>query len=209
MKLMDNVIIEIRRFLVVLILIIGQFCNAQAPLPSATYIQSCFNKRECFSISNSGFIFFNQNNSELIVQIDFNKFKIGNDSLDEWLLDLAESHLIFKGHLNSNNLLALTHHISKPIIINGILNLNGVSKPYTIELNIFEISKDGFLFLNNSQDYFDRVNVNFHLGFYPKEFNIHKKHHHYKKSISISIYRGYINELKPEYEFLIKETKTK
>jgi len=42
------------------------------------------------------------------------------------------------------------------------------------------------------------------LAFYPKDFNIHKKHHHYKKSITIAIYRGYINELKPGMENLIK-----
>ena len=85
-----------------------------------------------------------------------------------------------------------------------MIKFNGISKPYSIELTIFEIPKDALLFKENSQDYFDRVNANLQLAFYPKDFNIHKKHHHYKKSITIAIYRGYINELKPGMENLIK-----
>lgn len=180
------------------------FSFSQNIIPSTTYARSCYNKHECYSISNSGLVFFNKENNELIVQIDFNKFKIGNDTLDEWLIDLSESNFVFKGNLNTNDLLELSHHNSKPINVNGMIKFNGISKPYSIELTIFEITKDALLFKENSQDYFDRVNVNMQLAFYPKDFNIHKKHHHYKKSITIVIYRGYINELKPGMETLIK-----
>lgn len=175
---------------------------SQNLIPSTTYLQLCYNKKACFSIANSSLIFFNNQNNELILQVDFDKFKTGNDTLDEWLNDLEHRHLVFKGHLNTNNLLLLSHHNSKPIMVNGIVTFNGISKPHTIELNIFEISNAGILFNNNSQDYFDRVNINTQLAFFTKDFNINK---HYKKTITIALYRGYINELKPEMESLIKD----
>ena len=179
--------------------------RSQNLIPSTTYIQSCYNNHICYSINNSALVFFNTKNSEIIVQLDFNKFKIGNDTLDEWLTDLSGSHLVFKGQLISNNLLELSHHNSKSISVNGLISFNSISKPYTMELNIFEIPKDALLYKENSQDYFDRINLNMQLAFNPKDFNIDKKHQHYKKSVTIALYRGYINELKQGMEFLIKD----
>ena len=74
-----------------------------------------------------------------------------------------------------------------------------------MELNIFEIPKDAMLYKENSQDYFDRINLNVQLAFSPKDFDIDKKNQHYKKTVAIALYRGYINELKPGMEFLIKD----
>jgi hypothetical protein len=124
--------------------------------------------------------------------------------LDAWLHELEQTHLIFKGYLHTNDLLVLSHHNSKSMMVNGEVTFNGVTKPYTIEFNLFEIANPGVLYVNNGQDYFDRVNVNMHLAFYPKDFNIDKKHHHYKSSVSIAIYRGYLNEFKPGMEYLTK-----
>lgn len=180
------------------------FSNSQNTVPSTAYIQSCYDKQNCYSISNSALVFFNNENSELIVKLDFNKFKLGNDTLDEWLKDLSCSNLIFKGQLKSNNLLELSHHNSKSILVNGLIAFNGISKPYAVELNIFEIPKDALLYKENSQDYFDRINLNMQLAFSPKDFNIDKKNQHYKKTVTIAVSRGYINELKPGMEFLIK-----
>jgi len=194
------------KYLLIQLIFAFSISKSQNIIPSTAYIQSCYNKHECFSISNSALVFFNPSNNELVAQFDFNKFKIGNDTLDEWLKDLTETNLVFKGNLNTNDLLSLSHHNSKSIIVNGIINFNGVSKPYSLELNIFEVPKDAsLLFKENSQDYFDRVNANIQIAFYPKYFNIDKKHQHYKKSISIAVYRGYINELKQGQEFLIKD----
>ena len=51
-------------------------------------------------ISNSGLIFLNGTTGEFLVQVDFNKFKIGNDTLDDWLNNLSKTYLIFKGQLD-------------------------------------------------------------------------------------------------------------
>lgn len=180
---------------------LNYFC--QDIISSKTYVNTCYNKHQCFSLSNGSFIYYNTANSELIIIVDFNMFKLGNDSLDEWLGDLDDTKLIFKGALPTSNLLELTHHNSKTILVNGIITFNNISINHTIEFTLFELANNGLLFKDNMQDYFDRLNINLQFAFYPKEFKINKKAHHLKKSITIAIYRGYINELKQGMEHLI------
>ncbi len=188
------------RHLIFILLITNLFVKAQNIQSSKTYVNTCFNEQQCFSLNNSSFIFYNSANHEITLSIDFNKFKIGNDTLDEWLDDLDDTKLIFRGNINTDNLLSLTHHNSKPIIVNGLISFNGISHAHAIEMTLFEISKDGILFMNNQEDYFDRINVNLQFGFSPKEFKINKKKHHLKKKITIAIYRGVINSFKPGME---------
>ena len=170
---------------------------------SKTYIQTCYHDQQCFSLNSSSFIFYNADNHELIIVIDFAKFKLGNDTLDEWLEDLDDTKLVFKGQLNTENLLILSHHNSKAIVVNGLMTFNGVSHAHSIELTLFEIPRDGILFKDNQNDYFDRINANLQFGFYPKEFKLNKKAHHLKKKITLAIYRGYVNPYKPGMEHWI------
>ena len=185
-------------FLIFMISSLNTF--AQEVQSSKTYIQTCYNDQQCFSLNSNSFIFYNTENHELIITIDFAKFKVGVDTLDEWLDDLDDTKLIFKGQLNTDNLLSLTHHNSKAILVNGLISFNGISHAHTIELTLFEITREGMLYQNNQNDYFDRINANLQFGFYPKEFKINKKSRHLKKKITIAIYRGYINPFKPGME---------
>ncbi len=177
---------------------------AQDLQSSKTYIQTCYHDQQCFSLNSSSFIFYNPDNHELIITVDFAKFKLGNDTLDEWLDDLDDTKLIFRGHLNTDNLLSLTHHNSKAIILNGLMSFNGVSHAHSVELTLFEIPREGILFNDNQNNYFDRINANLQFGFYPKEFKINKKPHHLKKKITLAIYRGYVNPLKSGMEHWLK-----
>ncbi len=192
-----------KHFIIILLLISFQIKAQQNVQTSKTYINTCYNEQQCFSLNSSSFIFFNPDNHELTIVVDFVKFKIGNDTLDEWLDDLDDTKLIFKGYLNTDNLLSLTHHNSKAIIVNGLMSFNGVSNAHSVELTLFEISRDGILFIDNQNDYFDRINANFQFGFYPKEFKLNKKPHHLKKKITLAIYRGYVNPFKPGMEHWI------
>ncbi len=185
----------------VLISYLGRSQNVQS---SNTYIQTCYHSQNCFSLNSSSFIFYDPENHELMITVDFSKFKVGVDTLDAWLDDLDDTKLIFRGILNTNDLLELTHHNSNVTLVNGMINFNGVSHPHSIELTLFEISKEGMLYKNNQQDYYDRINANLQLGFYPKEFNVHKKAHQLRKKITIAIYKGHINMFKPEMEHWIK-----
>lgn len=93
---------------------------------SKTYIQTCYHDQQCFSLNSSSFIFYSPDSHELIITVDFAKFKIGNDTLDEWLDDLDDTKLVFMGELNTDNLLSLTHYNSKAILINGSVSFNGI-----------------------------------------------------------------------------------
>jgi hypothetical protein len=179
------------------------FTFAQTVNSSKAFIKSCYHGQQCFALSEAAYIFYNEGNHELIVTLDFAKFKIGQDTLDNWLDDLDDTKLIFKGTLQSENLLVLTHHNSKAIVVNGIMTFNNISHAHSIELTIFEIKQDGLLYVNNSQDYYDRINANLQFAFSPKEFKIDKKPLHLKKTISVAIYRGLINQFKPGMENLI------
>jgi hypothetical protein len=179
------------------------FTFAQNVNASKAFINSCFQGQQCFALSEAAYIFYNEGNHELILTIDFAKFKIGKDTLDKWLDDLDDTKLIFKGTLQSENLLVLTHHNSKAIIVNGMMTFNNISHAHSIELTMFEIKQDGLLYLNNSQDYYDRINANLQFAFSPKEFKVDKKPLHLKKTISVAIYRGLINQFKPGMENLI------
>jgi len=166
---------------------------SQQVLSSKTYIQTSYNHQQNFSLNSSSYVFYNPDNHEFIIKVDFAKFRIGNDTLDEWLDDLDDSKLIFRGYLNADNLLDLTHHNSKALLVNGIMSFNGISHSHTVELTLFEIPRESLLFIENQNNYFDRINANLQFGFYPKEFKIDKKPHHLKKKITVAIYRGYVN----------------
>jgi len=188
-----------------LILIIASLqVSAQEIFSSKTYINTCYHNQQCFSLNNSSFVFYNEDNHELIIVVDFAKFKIGNDTLDEWLDDLDDTKLIFKGYLQTANLLDLTHHNSKALVVNGVMSFNGIAHAHSIEFTLFELPREGMLFMDNQNNYFDRINANLQFGFYPKEFKINKKPHHLKKKITVAIYRGYVNPFRPGMEHWIR-----
>jgi len=192
-----------KQFFLILIITSLQV-SAQEIFSSKTYINTCYHNQQCFSLNNSSFVFYNEDNHELIIVIDFAKFKIGNDTLDEWLDDLDDTKLIFKGYLQTANLLDLTHHNSKALVVNGVMSFNGIAHAHSIEFTLFELPREGMLFMDNQNNYFDRINANLQFGFYPKEFKINKKPHHLKKKITVAIYRGYVNPFRPGMEHWIR-----
>lgn len=173
---------------------------SQEVYPSNTFVKTCIQKEMCFGNQNSSNLFYNEANSEFYLVIDFAKFKIGIDSLDAWLDDLDDSKFIFKGHLNMDKLPALSNNGYKTIHVNGTATFNSVIHPYSIDIIFFSIPQEGILFRNTGNDYYDRVRVNMEIAFKPKEFKLDKKPHHLKKTISVNIGSGYINQLKPGME---------
>ncbi|MDX2173417.1 MAG: hypothetical protein SFY56_09865 [Bacteroidota bacterium] len=189
-----------KKTIIILVTLYSQIIFCQEIISSKTYINTCYQGQQCFSFSNGSYLFFNRGNNEFDIVLDFGKFKIGSDTLDRWLEDLDDTKLFFKGYLNTANLLELTHHNSKAITVNGKITFNNITISHSIELTLFEIAGNGILYRDNGHDYFDRVNANLQFAFLPKEFKINKKANHLKKSISIAVYRGYVNEFKPGME---------
>ena len=188
----------------ILILAIHSAIYSQNVVSSNTYINFCYNKQECYSIGNSALIFLNNRNNEFLVQIDFNKFKIGNDTLDEWLNFLPESNLTFKGQLNLKNAFGLDHQTLKPIEISGIVNFNGVLKPITFDLIIWKPNSNYLQVTNNNENEFVMLNVSMHIRLRAKDFKIDSRNHHFTKMIDIVVSKGFVNELTPDLELIIK-----
>jgi hypothetical protein len=133
-----------------------------------------------------------------------NKFKVGVDSIDDWLNDLNETFLYFKVPIDAkqfNNLSNHTHHHVKE---NGQIFINGIWHTQKVEITIF-MTENGLLNTNNVGDKFDNYKVNFLLNIIPKDFKIQKKPHHIKKTIVIGVTLGRINKLQPGMEKLLEE----
>lgn len=192
--------------IIIVVLLVNFFgLQAQSVYPSMTFVQTYYNNHQCFANDNAAQLFFNEDNKELYVIVDFSKVKVGHDTIDAWLDDLDDGKLYFKGIIAADKLLQLTNNNSKTFKVNGKVKLNDVVNDVTVSLTFFEISKEGMLFRNTGNDYYDRIRASFQLELLPKDYKIDKKIHHLKKTITISIGSGYVNQLKPGLETWIEK----
>jgi hypothetical protein len=183
---------------VLFVLSFSTFVYSQNTIPSNAYLQACYNSHECYSINNSAFIYLDPDNKAFMVEIHFSGFKMGNDSLDEWLNYLPDSHLVFKGYIKHEDELGGKHPVLKPIVIMGNIQLNGISKPYHLQIMLTGNPVDGSQFVSNTKGHFDMGYASMQLSFNPHDFKMDSKNHHYKKTIKIAISKGYINYFTPE-----------
>ena len=174
--------------------------HAQDVLPSTVMVNTSFHGKEQSAKENAVTIFYNSVSKEIYIVVDFAKFNIVLDSADNWLADLKDTRLVYRGTINSDNLLTLTPNNSKSLVLNGKIKFNQAIANRPIDLVLFEISKDGVLYRNNNNDYYDRIRTTFEFSVSPMDFNINKKPHHLTKPIMIKVENGYINEFKPGME---------
>lgn len=177
---------------------------SQNVVPSNAFVETCYNKVDCYGINNSAFIFKNNITGEFLLQVDFSKFKIGNDTLDDWLNDLSKTYFIFDGQLSPSDMININHNSSKPCVVNGTLHFNGYTKPYRLELSFFRIAGTGSVIGNTTPNYVERPTVSMQIAFHAKDFHIGNRSHHYKKTIRLAVSRGYVNDWSPEVNALIK-----
>jgi hypothetical protein len=193
------------RFLIVVVLFLSVKYYSQGIISSNSFIQTCINKTQCFSINNSSTLFYDDTKNSFYLKIDFNKFKTGQDTLDDWLDDLSSTYLYFKGPLDKEQLQnGYSNHHIKTFIIHGKTFLNGIWHNQDIEMNIYS-SEISVAEIKNNQNNYDNLKVNFALALSPKDFKIHKKPHHLKKTILIGVTLGRINLLQPGMQELLKE----
>ncbi|MBL7918938.1 MAG: hypothetical protein JNJ40_01410 [Bacteroidia bacterium] len=171
----------------------GINAQSQTKIASAAYIDTYYHGQKFFSIKEAAMVFYEREQGELNIEIDFSNFKSGVDSLDEWLIDLTETKFTFKAHLAQTDLLILTHHNTKSLSVTGTASFNNQSHPMKIQFNMYEISREGMLMITNTNDVLDRIAANIQLSIYPKDFGINKKPHHLKKVISVAIGRAVLN----------------
>jgi hypothetical protein len=177
---------------------------AQYLVQSNAYIQTCIQKTHCFSNTGSAYVFFDESKDYIYLKVDMNKFKIGQDSLDEWLNDMNESFLYVKAPASAEALRALAPSNFKTSTVNAQVFLNNTWHQVQIELT-FISNRNASVTQITSGSIFENLRVNMAISIAPKEFNLHKKPHHLKKTIFIGIAMGTINTLLPEMRSLLGE----
>lgn len=178
--------------------------QAQEINSSVTYIKTCIEKTQCSSINNSSFLFYDESKGQFYLKVDFNRFKTGQDSIDYWLADLTESFLYFKAPFAIESFSGLSNHNHKTFKLNGQVFFNGIWHNQSIELSLFS-TESGTLSQANSGKIFEQLKVNFSLSIVPKDFKIHKKAHHIRKTIFIGVALGHINQLQQGQQSLLGE----
>jgi hypothetical protein len=176
--------------------------NAQYIVQSNAYIQACIQKTQCFSSNGSAAIFFDDTKNYIYLKLDMNKFKIGIDSLDEWLNDMAESFLYVKAPASAEMLRSIAPSNYKNTNVNAQVYLNNSWHQVPIELT-FVNSRNASITQSTSGSTFENLRVNMAISIAPREFKLHKKPHHLKKTIFIGVAMGTINPLLPEMEQIL------
>lgn len=163
---------------------------------SKAHVNTFYHGKEYISTKEAATVFYSSIDSKIIIVIDFKNLKSGVDSLDSWLEDLKESKYIFTGQLTSTGeLLELSQYNLKKMEIKGEAIFNSIKHHQHIEINLFEIFKDGVLYRSDQQEFYSRISALIHFSFLPKHFGINKKPNHLKKRISISISNAVINPI--------------
>ncbi|MFN6038389.1 MAG: YceI family protein [Bacteroidota bacterium] len=169
------------------------FVHAQTLSSSRVYVQTNYHKEVCFSFSSDAVLAYNANSQELSFTIDFATFKVGVDSLDEWLMDLSDSKLKFVSHITEDQFPPATNNASRLFHLNGDLTMNGKSNKHKIDVVIFTVSDQNIQTKSSGNNIFDRMRVHLSIAFLPKEFGVDKRPHHLSKSIIVKVADGFIN----------------
>ena len=199
-----------KHFILLCFVVLAWIAKAQNVISSSAYIQTCIQKTNCFSVNNTSYLFYDESKEELILKLDFKKFKSGQDTIDDWMNDLNGSNLYFIAHINKGEFTALSNNNSKVIKnVSGSIYFNDIWQNTVTEVTIFQTSENSMLSRSTNDNAYDTFKVNFGFSFLPKDFKIHKRAHHLKKIITIGVAAGRVNQLKPEMQGLIQEINKK
>lgn len=181
---------------------LGQY---EGLIPSNAYIQTCIDKSQCFAINSSAFLFYDETKQAFFLKLDLNKFKTGEDTLDDWLDDLGGDFLYMKAPLEKENFVGgLANNNSKTFDINAQVLLNHVWDDESIELNVSQ-AEPSSLNPNLGNSIYANKRVTFALVLSPKDYKVHKGSHNVKKTIYIGIHSGQINFVKDNMYLLLGE----
>ncbi len=165
-------------------------------VPSVAHVQTTYHSELFYSMKESATIMYDETTQSFLVKIDFGKLKTGVDSLDEWILDLEESQLVYKAALSPEIFPTPGNLVSKNIKLPGTISFNKQSHNVDLNLLIFEVNEQGSLYRDYGNNQYDKFRFRFSINIAPKDYKIDKKPHHLKKTISVMISNGVINLIK-------------
>jgi hypothetical protein len=188
----------------ILLLLLGKcLMAAQSLVSSNTTIRTCINEKECSSVNNPSYLFYDERKNEFYLKLDPSQIREIN-TVNEWLKDLGDTCLYFKGNFPKDNFPATNSYQSKTYQVNGQSYINTVWRDQTVEITIFT-SEDQTLNPAAKASEYDAYNVNFSFSFQPRDYDLHTKPHQLKNPIFITVTLGRINSLKPGMEDLVRE----
>jgi hypothetical protein len=177
----------------------------QELINSPVYVQTCINNTQCFSVINDAYLFYDEQREELFLRVDFKKVKAEKDSLYYWLDDLSGSDFLFKAKISRLQFPLINSSHIKVLKLNGWMYFNSVLQHTVVELSILGASEGSLPQITSNQNVYPLYRISFGLSFLPKDFKIHNKPHHLKKTISIGVTAGKINLLLPGMHHWVKE----
>lgn len=181
------------------------FIDAQQDVVSSNiYIQTCIDKTQCSSINSAGYLYYDESKQQIYLKVDFNKFKTGEDSVDYWLKDLTETFLIVKASLNTESFLGLSNNNHKTYKLAAQVFINGIWQTQNIDVTIFS-AENSILAHNAFGNNYNKYKLNFSINIVPKDFKIHKKSQHLKKTIFLGVALGRVNLLTPALQTQLGE----
>lgn len=194
--------------IITLVLLLTNKGFSQAVITSPVYIQTCFQKTNCFAVSQLGYLFYDESSNEIIFKLDLTRSKTGKDTLDDWMDDLKGTNLYFVAQIKKEELLAIAINNSKTIHVSGSLYFNDTKQDITSDITAFRSAEGNQIKQQRIvENVLENYTLNFGISFSPKDFKIHKRPHHLKKEINLGVAFGSINVLKPEFQNLINELK--
>ncbi|HEY1039429.1 MAG TPA: hypothetical protein VGF30_08505 [Bacteroidia bacterium] len=175
------------------ILILTGYSQDKSFTPSLAYVQTSYHNQLFYSNKESATITYDETAQSLVIKLDFAKLETKIDSLDEWLLDLEQTQLIYKTQLNPEDFPTPGNLVSKTLKLPGTITFNNQANNVELNLTIFEVSEQGMLYREFQNGKYDKFRLRFSIAILPKDYKIDKKEHHLKKAISVQVSNGIIN----------------
>ncbi|MCE3229522.1 MAG: hypothetical protein K0S32_4073 [Bacteroidetes bacterium] len=172
---------------------------------SNTSVKTCVEDKQCSSIDDASYLFYDESKNEFYLKVDFTKFDSEEDSADSWLNDLMDTHLYFKGYFEKEKFIPPSGTNSSSFKVNGKTFLNGKWNDQVVDMTVFTMENTIVVNQATDKSKYDQYKVNFSLSIFPKDFNVQKKAHHLNNVIYIDVALGRINLLRPGMEHLVKE----
>ncbi len=182
--------------------------TAQELVSSGTSIESCNDQKNCLTVDNVSYLFYDETRGEFYLKVDFSKFRTENDTTDNWLNDHIDSLLYFKAILLKEDFPVLSNSNTKTLALNGRIFYAGVWKDQSVSLSIFSTENSIVPATNGNRTgntRYDNYKVSFSIPFVPKDFKTYKKLYYNNQTVDITMTLGRINYLAPGMEFHLKE----
>lgn len=178
--------------------------GAQDLVSSNTSVESCIDKSDCVTFKSGSLLFYDETKNELVLKVDFSKFRIDGDTTDNWINDMIDTLLFYKAILNKEDFPTLSNQNTKTLKLNGKVFYNQTWRDQPIEISVYP-TENSIVPGSSGNLRYDNLKVNFNIPFVPKDFKAYKELYYNNQTVDIAVTLGRINLLRPGMEYHLKE----